>query len=313
MLFLYGDFYVSVKPVLEVRHLTKRYKTHTAVDDLSFRVLPGEVYGFLGENGAGKSTTLRCVLGLIKPTSGEIFINGHPFPATGKKLLRNIGAVVERPDMYGYFTGLENIELFARLCDKNIPKKRLEEVLTLVGLHDRQHDRVREYSLGMKQRLGIAIALVHEPDLLILDEPTNGLDPQGIADIRALILHLSRDLGKTVIVSSHLLAEIEQVATWLLILHKGKKVLEGAYEELIRPSETRVAVSLGAPLAPSALENSPWRAHLDSATTPEELIFRMAPEEIPALVAFLSAQGAAIHGVDSRHSLEDLFLTLTAS
>ncbi len=302
-----------MKPVLEVRHLTKKYKTHTAVDDLSFRVLPGEVYGFLGENGAGKSTTLRCILGLIKPTSGQIFIDGMPFPASGKKLLRNIGAVVERPDMYGYFSGLENVALFASLCDKNIPEKRLEEVLTLVGLRDRQHDRVKEYSLGMKQRLGIAIALVHEPDLLILDEPTNGLDPQGIADIRALILHLSRDLGKTVIVSSHLLAEIEQVATRLLILHKGKKVLEGAYEDLIRPSETRVAVALGAPLAASVLEAGPWSACLDKATTTEELVFRMPPEQIPALVAFLSAQGAAIQAVDSRHSLEDLFLTLTAS
>lgn len=302
-----------MKPVLEVRHLTKRYRTHTAVDDLSFRVLPGEVYGFLGENGAGKSTTLRCVLGLIKPTSGEVFINGQPFPASGKKLLRNIGAVVERPDMYGYFTGLENLSLFADLCDKTIPPARLQEVLRLVGLHDRQHDRVKEYSLGMKQRLGIAIALVHEPDLLILDEPTNGLDPQGIADIRALILHLSRDLGKTVIVSSHLLAEIEQIATRLLILHKGKKVLEGAYQDLIRPSETRVAILLSAPFEASILENSAWSAHLDSDTTPEELVFRMAPEQIPALVAFLSAQGAAIQSVDSRHSLEDLFLTLTAS
>ncbi len=313
MLFLYRDFYISVKPVLEVRHLTKQYKTHTAVDDLSFHVMPGEVYGFLGENGAGKSTTLRCILGLIKPSSGQIFIGGQPFPAAGKRLLRNIGAVVERPDMYGYFTGFENLYHFTRLCDKTIPASRLSEVLTLVGLHDRQHDRVKEYSLGMKQRLGIAIALAHEPDLLILDEPTNGLDPQGIADIRALILHMSRDLGKTVIVSSHLLAEIEQVATRLLILHKGKKVLEGAYQELIRPSETRVAVLLGAPFDTGVLQNSFWSSHLDPTTTAQELVFRMAPEQIPELVAFLSAQGAAIQSVDSRHSLEDLFLTLTAS
>lgn len=308
-----NHFHPVLKPVLQVRHLTKKYKTHTAVADLSFEVMPGEVYGFLGENGAGKSTTLRCVLGLIKPTSGEILINGQPFPQSGKALLRNIGAVVERPDMYGYFTGRENLSLFASLCDPKMPAARLDEVMTLVGLRDRQHDRVKEYSLGMKQRLGIAIALVHEPDLLILDEPTNGLDPQGIADIRALILHLSRDLGKTVIVSSHLLAEIEQIATRLLILHKGKKMLEGAYADLIQPAETRVAVSLAAPFSLAVLENTLWQAHVAPETTPQELIFRTDASQIPELIHFLSQQGAAIVAVDSRHSLEDLFLSLTAS
>ncbi len=304
-----------MNPVLQVRNLSKKYKTHTAVDDLSFRVMPGEVYGFLGENGAGKSTTLRCVLGLIRPTAGEIIIGGKLFPQAGRHLLRTIGAVVERPDMYSYFSGRENLTLFARLCDKKIPEKRLDEVMELVGLKDRQQDRVKEYSLGMKQRLGIAIALVHEPDLLILDEPTNGLDPQGIADIRNLILHLSRDLGKTVLISSHLLAEIENLATRLLILHKGKKMLEGDFADLLRPSETRVSIQLSAPFDTAArLQNSPWAAHVDAtATTAQTLVFRMAPAQIPVLVQALAAQGAAIIGVDSRHSLEDLFLSLTAS
>lgn len=300
-----------MNPVLEVKHLTKKYPTHLAVDDLSFRVMPGEVYGFLGENGAGKSTTLRCILGLIRPTSGEILIAGQPFPQSGKDLLRRIGAVVERPDMYSYFTGLENLRLFARLCDPSIPESRLQEVLTLVGLKDRANDRVKAYSLGMKQRLGIAIALVHEPDLLILDEPTNGLDPQGIADIRNLILHLSRDLGKTVIISSHLLAEIENVATRLLILHKGRKMLEGSYEELVRPSESRVFIQLAAPLPDARLTGLPWVP--ESGSDPQQLQFRMDISAVPELVQDLAQRGAAIQSVQTRHSLEALFLSLTAS
>ncbi|RYD51916.1 MAG: ABC transporter ATP-binding protein [Sphingobacteriales bacterium] len=300
-----------MNPVLEVRHLTKKYPTHLAVDDLSFRVMPGEVYGFLGENGAGKSTTLRCILGLIRPTTGEILIAGQPFPKSGISLLRRIGAVVERPDMYSYFTGLENLRLFARLCDATIPESRLDEVLTLVGLKDRMHDRVKAYSLGMKQRLGIAIALVHEPDLLILDEPTNGLDPQGIADIRNLILHLSRDLGKTVIISSHLLAEIENVATRLLILHKGKKMLEGAYEELVRPSETRVLIQLATPFPELRQAGLSWNA--EQGSNPQQLVFRTEATAVPELIRQLAQQGAAIQSVQTRHSLEDLFLSLTAS
>jgi ABC-type multidrug transport system ATPase subunit len=301
-----------LNPILEVRHLTKSFGSHKAVDDLSFSVIPGDVYGFLGENGAGKSTTLRTVLGLIRPSSGEVYIGGEPFPQAGRRLLRRVGAVVERPDLYGYLSGRENLRLFADLCDPAIPGKRLDEVLELVGLSGRDKDRVKGYSLGMKQRLGIAVALVHDPDLLILDEPTNGLDPQGIADMRELIRHLSRDRSKTVVVSSHLLHEIEQVATRLLILHKGKKVVEGPMEELFHPDETTVVVDITPDsLVADAVKASSWNASLKEDATDNTLRFTLHPDRIPELTSWLVANGAAVRGIRARHSLEDLFLSLT--
>ncbi len=300
--------------ILEVQQLSKIYGTHKAVDNLSFAVMPGEVYGFLGENGAGKSTTLRCALGLIRPTAGKIFIKGRPFPKTDRSILRQVGAVVERPDMYNYLSGWENLRLFADLCDPKIPNTRIEEVVELVGLKGRDGDRVSAYSLGMKQRLGIAIALVHNPELLILDEPTNGLDPQGIADIRNLIRHLCADQGKTVIVSSHLLHEVEQMATRLLIMHKGIKMAEGPMSELLRPAETSVTILVEAlsPAKMEALKTDVWAANLESATA-GELHYKLHPDKISALNAHLVSAGIGVYNIQTRHSLEALFLSLTAA
>jgi len=214
-------------PILTVSRLTKKFKTHTAVDDLSFTVEEGDVYGFLGQNGAGKSTTIRMLLSLVRPTEGEISLFGLDLKKERSRILRQTGAVIEKPDLYPYLSAYENLELFARLSGGRENKKEWMDLLELVGLSGREDDRVKTYSQGMKQRLGIAVALVHQPRLIILDEPVNGLDPQGIADVRNLILHLSRHLGKTVIVSSHLLHEIEQIATRLLIIDQGKKMVEG--------------------------------------------------------------------------------------
>ncbi len=301
-------------PILEVQQLSKIYGAHKAVDNLSFAVAPGEVYGFLGENGAGKSTTLRCALGLIRPTAGKIFIKGQPFPKTDRRLLRQVGAVVERPDMYNYLSGRENLRLFADLCDPKIPNARIAEVVELVGLKGRDGDRVSAYSLGMKQRLGIAIALVHDPELLILDEPTNGLDPQGIADIRNLIRHLCADRGKTVIVSSHLLHEVEQMATRLLIMHKGKKMAEGGMSDLLRPADTRVTITTDVllPAVQESLKTDGWSPFLESAAA-GELHYRLHPDKIPNLNAHLVGAGIGVHSIQTRHSLEALFLQLTAS
>jgi ABC-type multidrug transport system ATPase subunit len=209
--------------ILEINHLSKKYKDFTAVDDLSFSVNSGDVYGFLGQNGAGKSTTIRMMLTLIEPTSGEINIFGKPLSKNRHEILSKIGAVVERPDLYKYLTAYENLKLFAKMSNINVTHKLLMDQLDMVGLADRSDSKVKTYSQGMKQRLGIGIALVHNPDLIILDEPTNGLDPQGIADIRNLILKLSTEMGKTVIVSSHLLSEIELIANRMIVIHKGKK------------------------------------------------------------------------------------------
>jgi ABC-2 type transport system ATP-binding protein len=300
-----------VEPIIETHNLSKSFKNFKAVTDLSFTIGRGDVYGFLGQNGAGKSTTMRMLLGLIFPDHGEIKINGTVFNNQRRHLLQHIGAIIERPDMYGYLSGWDNLKIFAALNSRRIPASRLHAVLEQVGLKGREQDKVRAYSQGMKQRLGIAIALVHEPDLLILDEPTNGLDPQGIAEMRELILSLSRDHGKTVLISSHLLYEIEQVATNMLILHRGKKIAEGAVTNLLNPEETLVDVDV---LPNSNLNNlldgSEWQRHL-VMTSPTSLTLKMNRNRIPILNKWLVDNGISIMEIKSKHSLEAYFLSLT--
>ena len=218
--------------MLSVRGLTKRFGEFTAVDDLSFNVEQGQVYGFLGQNGAGKSTTIRMLLSLIRPTAGEINFFGESLFTHRKQILAQIGAIVEKPDLYKYLTALEHLNLFARFGGHRPDQKKHLLLLEKVGLAQRAHSRVGTYSQGMRQRLALACALVNDPSLLILDEPTNGLDPQGIADMRQLIRSLCKEQGKTVLVSSHLLSEIEMIADRVLIIHKGKKVAEESMDSL---------------------------------------------------------------------------------
>src|SRR6478736_10536652 len=229
-----------MQPVASITQLSKKYKNIHAVDALSFTVYDGDVYGFLGQNGAGKSTTIRMLLSLIKPTAGDIELFGMKLHTHRNKVLRNIGAIIEKPDVYRYLSAYNNIKLFARMSGVHPSDKELMLQLDMVGLKDRAHSKVHTFSQGMKQRLGIAIALIHDPRLIILDEPTNGLDPQGIADIRNLVLHLSREMKKTILVSSHLLSEMELIADSMLIIDKGKKIVEGKMTELFAPSETIV-------------------------------------------------------------------------
>lgn len=300
-----------MEPILEVKELSKSFKTFKAVDKLSFSIQHGQVYGFLGQNGAGKSTTMRMVLGLIFPDSGSIYINGNEFNNGRRFLLKNIGAIIERPDMYGYLSGWENLKIFAALSDKGIKTQRLHEVLEMVGLKGREKDRVSAYSQGMKQRLGIAIAMVHKPDLLILDEPTNGLDPQGIAEMRALILSLSKDHGKTILISSHLLYEIEQVATNMLIIHKGKKVSDGAVSQLLSPEDTLIEVSVtSSDMFKNKLTGSQWGNYIEHLT-PDLLTFKMNPSKIPELNKWLVEAGVPVYGINSKHSFEAYFLSIT--
>ena len=300
-----------MEPIISAHDLSKRFKDFQAVEQLSFSIHQGEVYGFLGQNGAGKSTTMRMLLGLIRPTSGKVYIKGQAFGNKQRDLLRHVGAIIERPDLYGYLSGWDNLRMFAALSRKDISNARLYEVLELVGLRGREQDRVKAYSQGMKQRLGIAIALVHDPELLILDEPTNGLDPQGIAEMRSLILHLSKDQGKTIMVSSHLLFEIEQVASTMLIIHKGRKVTEGRVEELLDPKETLFDVVLtnGESLAQAASE-SQWQPFLLNNSA-GRLTFKMHPTQMPDLNRWLVGKGAEVLEIRSRHSLEAYFLSLT--
>ena len=282
------------------------------MDGLSFTVNEGDVYGFLGQNGAGKSTTLRMLLTLVQPTAGEIELFGMKLTTHRGKILRRIGAMIEKPDVYKYLSAYNNLKLFARMSGVQATDKQLMQQLDMVGLADRAHDKVKTYSQGMKQRLGIAIALIHDPQLIILDEPTNGLDPQGIADIRNLILHLSREMKKTLLVSSHLLNEMEQVATRLLIIDEGKKLVEGTTAELFDPSQTLLELdSLDNKSALALLQNSQWQKALQPARN-NALRLKLHRNQIPDLHAWLVQQNIRIVSLQSRHSLEDYFLQVTS-
>lgn len=302
-----------MEAVITVTNLSKYYKELKAVDDVSFTVNSGDVYGFLGQNGAGKSTIIRMLLTLVEPTGGRIEIFGMDLKTHRREILKQVGAVVERPDLYKYLTALENLSLFARMSGIKITKGALLEQLELVGLKERAHSKVRTYSQGMKQRLGIAVALVHNPQLIILDEPTNGLDPQGIADMRNLIIHLSRHQGKTIVVSSHLLHEIEMIANRMLIIDKGKKITEGEVNELFDPSNILVELEVNNPEhTAEQLQAGPWAGKVKERQK-NIFILQLDKQLIPALTSDLVHKGAEIIAVQPRHSLEAYFLALTSA
>lgn len=300
-------------PVITVNHLSKYYQDIKAVDDISFTVNKGDVYGFLGQNGAGKSTTIRMLLTLIQPTAGTIEIFGMDIRKHREEILRQVGAVIERPDLYKYLSALENLRLFAKLSGLKLSDAQLMFQLERVDLHQRANSKVHTFSQGMKQRLGIAVALVHDPQLVILDEPTNGLDPQGIADIRRLIVELSREYGKTVLVSSHLLNEIELTATRMIIINKGKKMAEGALKEMFDPTKMLIELRVANPdHTRQQLQPSVWQPLL---TQQDGNLFtiRMKEADIPRLITDLVNMGVAINSLQPRHSLEAYFLSLTTS
>jgi len=280
------------------------------VDRLSFAVPKGEVYGFLGQNGAGKSTTIRMLLTLIRPTAGSISILAQELTHHRKDILQQVGAIIEKPDLYNYLTALENISIMARLSGVRLSKEKLLQHLDRVGLKERAESKVKTFSQGMKQRLGIACALVHNPQLIILDEPTNGLDPQGIADVRNLILGLSRDEGKTIFVSSHLLSEMEVIADSMLIIDRGKKVAEGKVAELLHPSDTLVHLETTNNAETRLILNeTQWQKYLQK--TDEGILLKMHRGEVPELNRFLVQNGIAVFSLRAKHSLEDYFLSLT--
>ena len=297
--------------VIQVKNLTKKFSNDfIAVNDLSFSVPKGEVFGFLGQNGAGKSTTMRMLLTLIEPTSGSIDFFGKPLKENRNFVLKNVGALIEKPDVYKYLTAYENIKLFAALSGVKKTKKELLQQLAIVGLESRATDKVKNFSQGMKQRLGIAVALVHNPEVVILDEPTNGLDPQGIADIRNLIIGLSEEHKKTVIVSSHLLNEIEQMATSILIIDKGKKIIEGLKTDLFDPSQTLVSIDTNDNLnAKQILQQTQWQPFLQEGEA--DLKLQLHKNKIPQLIQFLATQPIEVFAIKPIHSLEDYFLKVT--
>ena len=298
--------------IIEVRELTKAFNEITAVDNLSFTVNEREVYGFLGQNGAGKSTTIRMLLSLIRPSNGEIKIFGLDLSNHRKEILQRAGAIIEKPDLYKYLTAIENLNLFAIMSGLKLNRKQLLSKLEKVGLGERADSKIKTYSQGMKQRLGIAVALVHDPDLIILDEPMNGLDPQGIADIRYLINHLSKDLGKTIFISSHLLSEIEQIADSLLIIHKGRKIAEGSLQDLLNPEQLKIEIETrSAKDLELQLRQTRWGAQIIEVNG-EKLIIQLKRDEVPVLIHQIAEMKTDIYSVHKKNSLEDYFLSLTA-
>lgn len=299
--------------IIRVGNLSKHYKEIKAVDDISFSVNEGEVYGFLGQNGAGKSTTIRMLLTLIEPTNGKIEMFGYDLLRHRKDILRQVGAIIEKPDLYKYLTALENLSIFARLSGIQPSRSQLLEQLEMVGLKNRVHSKIKTYSQGMKQRLGIAVALIHDPRLIILDEPTNGLDPQGIADMRNLILQLSKTHGKTIFVSSHLLSEIEMIADRMLILDKGRKVVEGAVNELFDSSKTLLELEVNNPeYVFEQLKLGAWQGFLKKRNQ-ATITLQIPKERISQLHIDLVAMGAQLIALRPKHSLEDYFLSLTTA
>lgn len=250
------------------------------------------------------------MLGLVKPDSGHIEIFGKDFFKHRNEVLKNTGAVIERPDLYKYLSAYDNLSIFAKLSGMHAKRSFLMEQLDKVGLADRAKSKTKTFSQGMKQRLGIAIALVHDPELIILDEPTNGLDPQGITDMRNLVIGLKKDLGKTVIVSSHLLSEIELIASRMLVIHKGKKIVEGTVSELLNPDRSLFELQTADDeKAREFIRHSSWEKYIDAAHS--GLYLRMHKKEIPLLIDALVQEGIGIFSVEHKQSLEDYFLSLT--
>ncbi len=299
--------------VINVSHLSKQFGEFNAVTDLSFSVKEADVYGFLGQNGAGKSTTIRMLLTLVAPSSGEIELFGLNLRTHRREILRQVGAVIERPDLYKYLSAYENLLLFAKMSGIRVKRPQLMEQLEMVGLAERAGGKVKTFSQGMKQRLGIAIALVHNPQLVILDEPVNGLDPQGIADMRNLIMHLSRHMKKTVLVSSHLLNEMEQIATRMLIIDRGKKIIEGSVDELFDPAKTIVEATVGnAVAAAEKLKQSSWAGNLQQVNA-TQLVFQLHKNQLAQLNKDMVQLGIEVTGFNAGNSLEKYFLSLTGT
>jgi len=297
--------------IIETRALQKWYGGIRAVHDLHLQVRAGTVYGVLGPNGSGKSTLLRLLLGLVRPDAGTITLFGLPLATHRDRILRRIGALIEKPDFYEYLSAYHNLALLGRLSGLRLERQQIMASLEQAGLAARAHSRVKTFSQGMRQRLGIAQALLHDPELLILDEPTNGLDPQGVADVRALIGRLNREQGKTVLLSSHLLHEIEVVATHVLVLHQGQTVVAGAVHDLLECSQTRVQLLVDEPqVTHRILEETMEKVHVLEAHN-GHFVLAMALEQVPLLNRHLVRAGVTVRALVPMRSLEAYFLSIT--
>jgi ABC-2 type transport system ATP-binding protein len=302
---------LSEEKIIEIKNLSKHFKDLKAVNNLSLNVYRGDVFGFLGPNGAGKSTTIRMLMSLIAPNTGEIKLFGKSLKESRIEILKRVGAIVEKPDFYGYLSAYKNLEILGRISGKHISQKRIMEVLELVGLSTRFKSKVKTFSHGMKQRLGLAQSLLHDPDLIILDEPTTGLDPQGMKEIRDLIITLSKDAKKTIFLSSHILYEVELVANRMVIINKGASVVEGEVETLLQQANLKVTMQVTEiEKAKQLLSASRWSSKVNSFTE-NKIIFALDPDEISKVNRYFIENGVDVRSIVPMRSLEEYFLELT--
>ena len=297
-----------LKKVLTVNHLTKKYKDRLAVNDVSFSIYEGEIFGLLGPNGAGKTSIIKMITGLSEITSGDVTICDISIKKNFEKAIRNVGAIVETPTMYQYMSGKQNLKYYASLY-KGIPKTRIDEVAELVGLKDRIKDKVKTYSLGMKQRLGIAQAILHNPKILILDEPTNGLDPNGIIEIRNFLKNIARKEKISILVSSHILSEMEALCDTVAIIDFGKlkqiKTIANLSKDLkVKP---KIAIKVNYPNFVGKLIMNQFKFHCEVAG--QNVICDMEEKDIPKVTSYLISKIVPIFGIASvSKSLEQIFM-----
>ncbi|MBV7272034.1 ABC transporter ATP-binding protein [Clostridiaceae bacterium UIB06] len=292
---------------LLLKNVTKTIKGKQIIKGISFSIEDGEILGFLGPNGAGKSTTLRMIVGLSTPTSGEIEVCGHSIIKNYVQAMSNVGCIIEGPDLYNYMSGIDNLKMFASMC-KSVTEKDIVEVVELVGLKNRINDKVSTYSLGMKQRLGLAQSLIHHPKLLILDEPTNGLDPGGINEFRNIIKSLVKERTMSVLISSHLMAEIELMCDKVSIIKNGTILKNAVVSELLNTQEVFWVLDNN-PKGIEILKNT-W--NISANINGERIEANVNLSQLPEINKSFVENNLMLKFVDSKHkSLEDLFLTLT--
>ena len=294
--------------IIKVRNLSKKFGSFEAVKNVSFTVHKGDVFGVLGPNGAGKSTTIRCLLSLISPDSGTIELFNKSLNKHRSEILGNIGSIIEKPDFYKYLSAQKNLEIFARISGASVSKKEILEMLDFVGLGDRAKHKVKGFSHGMKQRLGIAQTLLHKPELIILDEPTTGLDPQGIIEIRNLILRLKNEQNKTILLSSHQLSEIELIANRMVIINQGRSIVEGSVDELLNSEETVVKIEVDQSESAVQLLQTKFNPKEISTISPGELEVFISKKLVPDLTKELVLAGFAVHSIEPKRKLEDYFI-----
>ncbi len=303
-----------MEAVLQIKNLTKYFGHKKVVDGVNMEVYRGEVFGFLGPNGAGKTTTIKMIMSLLQRDEGEIYINGYSIDKDFEKAMAKVGGIVENPETYTHLTGLENLQQYARMRD-GVTRERIDEVVRMVGLENRIYDKVKKYSLGMKQRLGVAQSIMHHPDLLILDEPTNGLDPAGIKELRDILKHLAHEENICVMVSSHLLSEMQLMCDRVGIIVDGKIVDVKGIDDLVRESEgnhfvyhIKVMEDLDRAMALiddkeiSAVDQDTFAVTLDNEQAVADIVTRLVLNQIKIL------------GVTAiKRNLEDIFIELTGS